>query len=140
MQHLWKKILPAALLFGMLIISFSAAAQAAPIPPAANPSSLTYPSPIPANDLPGLIVLILTYIQSVAIPLAVIAVVIVGIQFIYGAATGNPGLISQSRKLLLWILVGAAIVIGATYLATAMVDLLKNIGQTGTYVPPAGGA
>lgn len=136
MPNLWKRTLPPALLFGMLMVAFSTVAQT---PPKANPDSSTYPSPIPFKDLSGLIIQILTYIQSVAIPLAIIAVVIVGIQFIYGAATGNQALISRSKSLLLWILIGAAIVIGAVYLATAMIDLLKNIGQTSTYTPPAGG-
>ena len=130
-----------AVAFGMLITAFSAAAQTITIP-SANPNSPTYPSPLDPKikGLPDLIVLILTYIQSIAIPLAIIAIVIVGIQFIYGAATGNQGLISRSRTLLLWILIGTAIVIGAMYLATAMVDLLKNVGRTGTYTPPSGGA
>jgi hypothetical protein len=129
-----------ALAFGMLIPPLSAAAQTVTIP-SANPNSPTYPSPLGPNikGLTDLLSLILTYFQSVAIPFAVIAVVIVGIRFIYGAATGNQALILQSRTLLLWILIGAVVVIGAKYLADAMINLLKNITQTPTYIPPSGG-
>lgn len=89
--------------------------------------ALMIDNPVSAEDLPTLIGNISTEIITVVLPLAVIGIVYAGFRFITASASGNPGEIEKAKKMLLWIIVGAAIVVGASVLAKAVVNFAKGL-------------
>ncbi|QQG45615.1 MAG: TrbC/VirB2 family protein [Candidatus Sungiibacteriota bacterium] len=83
------------------------------------------PNPIKSQDFGELVKTIARGIQTIALPLAVVAIVFAGFQMII--SSGNEAKLKEAKKTLTWVLVGTAIVVGATVLAEVMVNFAKTL-------------
>lgn len=96
-----------------------------------NSSKITIPNPIQntaGNSLLGLLNLIL---EKIVMPIAVVAVVmyIIYAGFTFVTAQGNPVKITAAKQRLLWALVGAGVLLGATAISKVVENTVKGLIQ-----------
>lgn len=115
---MWKRHLLSGLFLAILMRAPSALASVV---------TIDFPNPIHASTLGQLITNLATAIRSIAIPLAVIAIVWAGFKLITGAVSGDQAKIKDAKKLLGYIVLGTAIIVSATILAQAVVNFAKNL-------------
>ncbi len=95
-----------------------------PVSSTSKKTSLEFPNPLAAEDLTELIGTIQTWLFYLAIPIAVIMIVVSGI--IMMASGGDPGKFGQAKKMLLWSVVGLAVIlIGEGFLA--LIESIINL-------------
>lgn len=80
-------------------------------------------NPIAAKTFPCLIKTISLAAIQVAIPIAVITIIIVGLRFVFAGLSGNSSKVAEARKLLLNVVIGTAIIVGSFVIASAAVTL-----------------
>lgn len=88
--------------------------------------SLNFTNPLAAEDFNELLDVIQTWLFFLALPIAVIVIVISGI--IMMAARGDPARFTRGKKMLLWAVVGLAVILigdGFLYLIESIINL-KN--------------
>lgn len=111
-QGLWKTYSLGWLVYGMLASAHLAFADSGEIP-----------NPIAAKSFPCLIKTIAEAAIKIAVPIAVVAIIFVGLRFVLAGISGNSTKVAEARKLLLYVVIGSAIVVGSFVLATAAVQL-----------------
>lgn len=89
--------------------------------------AVNIPNPIAANSFQELVLNIAKAIQIIALVFAPVALIIAGFKFITSATSGNTGGVKNARTMFLWILVGTAIVVGASALAQAVVNFAREL-------------
>lgn len=114
---MWKNYLLWFFNSGMLSIASFAHAQ----------GSGEYPNPINFKDIPSFILYLAGAVVKIAIPVAVLLVIFIGFKFIASSAQGDTAGIAKSRKLLLWTLLGTAIVVGAAALAYGFINFVRTV-------------
>jgi len=77
------------------------------------------------SSLPAFVESLLGIIVRAGIPLIVLALVYTGFRFV--EARGNPGKIEDAKKLLLWTVIGSAIILGAWTIATILTNTITTI-------------
>ena len=85
----------------------------------------TIDNPIRANDFKEVVLAFARLLVQIGIPLATIFIVFAGFKFV--TARGDPKGIEEAKKMLFWTLVGAAVIIGAYAIATAVVNFAKEL-------------
>ena len=111
---LWKTFLRSGAAFAMLIlVRFALAAS----------DSGEIRNPIAAKSFPCLIKTISLAAVQVAVPIAVITIIIVGLRFVFAGLSGNSSKVAEARKLLLNVVIGTAIIVGSFVIASAAVQL-----------------
>ncbi len=115
---LWKTFLRYGAGFGMLAIGWVALADSGQIE-----------NPIAAKSFPCLIKTISLAAIQVAIPIAVITIIIVGLRFVFAGLSGNSSKVAEARKLLLNVVIGTAIIVGSFVIASAAVTLFGAPAQ-----------
>ncbi|MBI2122351.1 MAG: hypothetical protein HYT98_04485 [Candidatus Sungbacteria bacterium] len=85
------------------------------------------PNPIAYCDFPSLLLAITTAVRNIGMVFAVLAIVIIGFKFIQASAAGNEGGIKEARKYFWWVVIGTAIVVGASVIAEAVINFVKGI-------------
>ena len=85
------------------------------------PTGLDIVNPIGAKDLADIIEKVTTAIRDLAIPVAVVMILWAGFNFL--TAAGNPAKITKGKQILLWTVVGLAIV----FIGGGFVDLIRSI-------------
>lgn len=113
---LWKSRLYAGLLFGMLMNAASAFA-------------FKFPNPIAVDSFLGLVKAIANAVRDIAIPFAALAIIFVGFKFVAASAAGKPEQVAKARTLFLWVLIGTAIIVGASLLAEAVVNTIRGLSS-----------
>jgi len=88
---------------------------------------LVVSNPISSNTVEDLVKNITKELQPVAITFAAFAVIVVGLKFLIAAVSGNEQKITEARKLLVWVLIGAAVAVGAYAISTAVVNFAKEL-------------
>ncbi len=83
----------------------------------------TIDNPIAAKSFPCLIKTISLAAIQVAIPIAVVTIIIVGLRFVFAGLSGNSSKVVEARKLLLNVVIGTAIIVGSFVIASAAVTL-----------------
>ena len=73
------------------------------------------------TDLMDVVNAIANYVYLIAIPIAVIMIVYGGVRFLM--ARGNPGEVTKAKQILLWAMVGLAVI----FINTGFVYLVKAI-------------
>jgi heme/copper-type cytochrome/quinol oxidase subunit 2 len=94
-------------------------------------SGFNISNPLKANDLVAFIADVLDLVIQIGIPILVVMIIYVGFMFV--AARGNPDKITKAKTAFMWTVVGAAIVLGAFVITTAIkntVDRLKASAPT----------
>lgn len=114
---LWKSRLCAGLIFGMLGNAASAFAT----------TTLKFPNPIAVDSFLGLVKAIANAVRDIAIPFAALAIIFVGFKFVAASAAGKPEQVAKARTLFLWVLIGTAIIVGASLLAEAVVNTIRGL-------------
>ena len=82
---------------------------------------VTLENPIGANDFETLVSNIAVWVRRISIPIAVIFIVFAGIKFI--TSQGNPEKITEARRMLLWTIVGLAII----FIGGGFISLIRSI-------------
>lgn len=114
---MWKINLLIILFFAILVIANSVYA-------------LEITNPIaPTNSFLQLVENISKAMVKIAMPLAVAAIVFVGFKLVIAAAQGNDKGLQDGKKMLWWVLIGTAIIIGALVLAQVVVNFAKGLGN-----------
>ena len=85
-----------------------------------TPTAGTLPNPLNVCSIQDLIFLIAQIATYIGVIAAVIALIWVGFKFI--AAQGKPEELTKARSMFFWIIIGIAVLIGAS----AIVTILKN--------------
>ena len=111
---LWKKALYGAVLSAMLILAEAVFA-------------VEIKNPIEYNSFPELIKGLASALRTIALVLAPVAILIAGFKFITAGMAGDQAGLTQAKKMFFWILIGTAIVVGASALAEAMVNLAGRL-------------
>lgn len=95
--------------------------------PAGDPSAGAggIKNPIKADSLIVLLELILNIIIEIGTPILIIAIIFVGFKFVM--AQGKEAKISEARQALMWVLVGAAIVIGSKVIVEIVQNTVNSI-------------
>lgn len=113
-RSLWKTLLRWGAAFGMLALArFVWAAS----------DSTDIPNPIAAKSFPCLIQTISLAAIKVAIPIAIVTIIIVGLRFVFAGLSGNTAKVTEARKLLGHVVIGIAIIVGSTVIVMAAVQL-----------------
>jgi len=96
-------------------------------------TTFTFTNPLGSvNDLNSFLKLLLNFVTTLAIPLIVLALIYTGFLFI--SAQGNPEKLSTARRIFLWTIVGAAIILGANVLLSAISGTVNEIRRTTGYI------
>lgn len=77
------------------------------------------------NSLPELIKKILDIALTLGVPLIALAIIYSGYLFV--AAQGNPTKLEEAKRTLVWVIVGAAILLAAYAISTAIVSTINAI-------------
>ena len=107
----------------MFALPLAAAAQAAD-------SSATLPNPLKVSSVSDLLYLIANIGTYIGVILAVLALIWVGFRFV--AAQGNPEKITDAKHAFFWIIIGVAVLIGAS----AIIGILKSTLTSAGVVQP----
>jgi len=65
-------------------------------------------------------------ITQLALPIVILAVIYSG--FLFVKAQGNPEEITKAKEALMYTLIGAAVLLGASAIATLIIDTVKAVG------------
>ena len=84
-------------------------------PPPSRPPSPSITNPLKSDSIIELLNALLDIIVQVGIP--IIAIFIVYSGFLFVKAQGNESKLSEAKQTLLWTVIGAAIVLGATVIS-----------------------
>lgn len=82
-------------------------------------------NPITSPTFGDLVVKVADLVAKVALPIAALFIIIAGLMFVM--ARGNEDTLKKAKKTLLWAVLGTAIIVGARYLAEAIVELVKGL-------------
>jgi len=116
-MNLWKTLLHKAAAFAILISVPLAEVLAVT-------DTRSIPNPITSRNFPCLVKAITAAAIQIAVPLAVVAIIIAGVRFIIAAVSGNEGEITKAKTMLWWVLIGTAVVVGSFVIANAAVGFL----------------
>ena len=118
---LWKRGLLVASSFTILTTGVSVFAECAP-------TGDYYCNPLGnVTDAVTLIKTFLDYLLKITIPLAGLGIILVGLNYVWAAASGNPSQTTAAKKKFTHILIGSILVVGALALAEAVVTFLTGL-------------
>ena len=84
-------------------------------------------NPLKSGNFGDLVKKVASTIRIVAIPFAAVAIIIVGFRFVMAVASSKAEDITKTKKILLWVVVGAAIIVGSSYIAEVIVNFASNL-------------
>lgn len=84
-------------------------------------------NPIKAKNFLDLVNAIADAVIKIAAPVAVIAIIIVGFKLVLSSAQGDEKGRTEAKKTLWWVVIGAAITVGASALAKAVVNFAQKL-------------
>lgn len=96
-----------------------------------NPGTFNNPLGPNINDLNSFLKLLLDFVTQLAIPLIVLALIYTGFLFI--SAQGNAEKLKDARKIFMWTIIGAAIILGANVLLSAISGTVDQIRRGAMY-------
>lgn len=82
-------------------------------------------SPTKSQDFAGILKGIADFVTTFGIPVAAFFIVLSGLMFV--AARGNAQKLEEARAMLLWVLVGTAIIVGAGPIASMVIDFASDL-------------
>ena len=81
-------------------------------------------NPLKADDIPALILNIAEFARNLGLPIAIIFIVYNG--FLFVSARGDEKKLETAKESIKWSLIGAALIVGASFLAEAVVNFVKG--------------
>lgn len=92
----------------------------------AEPTSIKLVNPLKTiDDIPSFVRALLDIVLTIAIPVIALAIIYAGYKFI--AAQGNPTKLEEAKNTLIYVLIGAAILLAAYVIAEAVVNTINAI-------------
>jgi hypothetical protein len=113
--RMWKTLLTAGPVFSILISVQSAVAET---------QQGTIPNPITSTSFPCLVKAITEAAIQITVPLAVVAIIIAGVRFLFAGVRGSDAEITKAKTMLFWVVIGVAVVVGSFVIANAAVQFL----------------
>lgn len=84
-------------------------------------------SPIKSKSFQDLLYALAGYVREIGILLAVTALIWTGFKFVTGALGGDSKKLGEAKTMFWWVLVGTAIVVGATVIVQAVINTAGNL-------------
>ncbi len=128
MQTTFKKYIPhiaAAMVMSMFLIGTSV--YAAPRDASTGASGMIFDNPIKATSLQGFLSSLLKVVTMLGAIVVVFFIIFAG--FNYVTARGDEKKIQAATKTLTWTAVGAAVILGAQVIATAIQGTVNELGS-----------
>ncbi len=102
-----------------------------------GPQSITFQidNPSTVDNVQDLLEALLNLAVQVGVPILVIAIIYVG--FLFVQAQGNETKLADAKKAFFWTVIGAAIVLGAFVISTAIQNTVDQLTPTSLLVPIA---
>ena len=113
-SRVWKIALFSGVFFAMIALS-------------AGVGAVTFDNPIKSKTLEELIVKLSEGLLKIVFVLAPVFIIISGFRFLIASSTGNQAGLTMEKKLFMWTLIGTAIIVGASVIATAIVNFAKGL-------------
>ena len=88
-------------------------------------TTTTLKNPLAVATMEEFLIKVLQAVQMVLYPIIVIAVMYAGFLFI--TAQGNVAKITKAKQALMWVLIGAGIILGAEIIARAVQETITNL-------------
>lgn len=82
-------------------------------------------NPLKADSIPALIENIASFAVAIGLPIATIFIVYSG--FLFVSAKGNEKKLESAKETFKWSIIGAALIVGADFLAKAIVNFAKGL-------------
>lgn len=92
-------------------------------------SSNTLVNPLKVDSFCKLIVAVVNAVIIIGIPVAVLFIVWAGFKFVF--AQGNPGELEKAKKNFFYVIIGLAIFVGASLIASVIVNTVQQLGVNG---------
>ena len=92
--------------------------------------SKTLCNPLQFNTISGFLDAMLGALVIIATPIVVLMLVYSG--FLFVSAQGNPEKLATAKKAIMWTIIGAVVVLGASVLASAIEGTVDNIKKDPT--------
>ncbi len=84
-------------------------------------------NPIGSESFLDLINRVAEALRLIALVFAPLALIFAGLKFISAGSAGKEQELTNARKMFFWILIGTAVVVGATTLVNVVVNFAKNL-------------
>lgn len=84
-------------------------------------------NPLRSTNFQALVRNAASIIRVVTVPFAAVAIIVVGFRFVTAVASGNAEEITKTKKILLWVIVGSAIIVGSTYISDVIVNFASQL-------------
>ena len=123
MKRFFLILTPAALLLFLILPPFASA----PIPAIA--AIVEFKNPVQSTDLASLIKSIVDQLFPFAITLTAVGILAYGFLYVVYSGSGNEGGIKKLKGLMLWLIIGAAIVAGSKVIVDAVVKFGQEISK-----------
>lgn len=128
--NMFKKISMYVIVFIIILYPiFVFALDTTPPPPPTTSSNIDIPNPLKSGVGDNLMSLIVSILEIIVLPIAVVFVVIwiiyAGLKYV--TAQGNPAKISEAHKTLLWSLIGAGILLGAVGISEVVQNTVTGL-------------
>ncbi len=84
-----------------------------------------FPNPIAAEDFGTVVISLADLMKIIGVPLATIGLVYSG--FLFVTARGNEQQLEKAKTMFFWTIVGTAIIVGAVYIGSAVVNFATSL-------------
>ncbi len=91
----------------------------------AKAHALTIVNPLKAGSIPDLINTIAQFAMEIGLPIAIMFIVYAG--FLFVSARGDVKKLEKAKGAFTWAVVGAALIVGARFLAIAISNFAKGL-------------
>lgn len=113
-SKVWKITLFSGAFLGMIALS-------------AGVQAVVFDNPITSKTLEELIEKLSEGLVKLVFILAPVFIIVSGFRFLVAASTGNQAGLTMAKKLFMWTLIGTAILVGASVIATVIVNFAKGL-------------
>ena len=120
MKRFFLMLAPAILLLFLILLPFATTLAAPPT---------EFKNPIQSKDLAALIKCIVDQLFPFAITLTAVGILAYGFLYVVYLGSGNEGGIKKLKGLMLWLIIGAAIVAGSKVIVDAVVKFGQEISK-----------
>ncbi len=86
-----------------------------------------FDNPIKAKSFEELVSRLADALLRVVLPLAAAAIIFAGFKLIISASSGDSGGVTKAKQMLGWVILGTAIVVGASVLTKIVINIVETL-------------
>ena len=90
-------------------------------------AQITIVNPLRVSDFNNLVLAVAQAVVTIALPFAALAIMFIGFRLVVAAHSGNESQLKQAKTMLMYVIIGTVIIVGALAIAIAVVNTVKNI-------------